>query len=106
MPELTQDDIAALIAHGWPGNVRELRHVMERFLLFTQQGVTTIADAISGATAGGTAKPGLREAVAAFERHMIGRAIQDHAGRMGRCRRGSGDRTAHFERKNRETRPR
>lgn len=82
MPELTQDDIAALIAHGWPGNVRELRHVMERFLLFTQQGVTTIADAISGATAGGTAKPGLREAVAAFERHMIGRAIQDHAGRM------------------------
>ena len=81
-PELTQDDISALIAHSWPGNVRELRNVVDRFLMFAQQGTPRIADAISGGGDEGATKPGLREAVAAFERQMIGRAIQENAGRM------------------------
>ena len=41
-----------------------------------------MAEAISGANAAELPRPGLREAVAAFERQMIGKAIQTHAGRM------------------------
>ncbi|MBT0958426.1 sigma-54-dependent Fis family transcriptional regulator [Alphaproteobacteria bacterium KMM 3653] len=80
--DLTQDDISALIAHSWPGNVRELRNVVDRFLMSAQQGTPRMADAISGVDHDGASKPGLREAVAAFERQMIGRAIQENAGRM------------------------
>lgn len=81
-PELNGDDIAALIAHDWPGNVRELRHVAERFVLMSRLGTRRISDAISATTDYAAERPGLREAVAAFERQMIGRAIQDHGGRM------------------------
>ncbi len=82
LPELSQEDVAALMAHDWPGNIRELRNVTNRFVLFAQQGSARIADAMSGSSDHGAIKPGLREAIAAFERQMIGRAIQDHKGRM------------------------
>ncbi|MCH2164516.1 MAG: sigma-54 dependent transcriptional regulator [Marinovum sp.] len=81
-PELNKDDIGQLMAHDWRGNVRELRNVAERFVFLSKMGDARIADAISGAADYTTERPGLREAVAAFERQMISRAIQDHAGRM------------------------
>lgn len=81
-PELTEADLSALMAHGWPGNVRELRNVAERRVMMAAQGFGAMSDAISGATPNASARPGLREAVAAFERQMIGKSIQDHAGRM------------------------
>ncbi|WP_299375406.1 sigma-54 dependent transcriptional regulator [uncultured Tateyamaria sp.] len=81
-PDLTEADIAALLAHSWPGNVRELRNVAERRVLYARQGFGTMQDAISGLGSDPAVHPGLRDAVAAFERQMIGKAIQIHRGRM------------------------
>ncbi|WP_136440458.1 sigma-54-dependent transcriptional regulator [Pacificoceanicola onchidii] len=81
-PELSQDDISLLMGHDWPGNVRELRYVIERFAFLSRMGAGRISDALSSLSDFTAARPGLREAVAAFERQMIARAIQDHAGRM------------------------
>ena len=81
-PELAKDDLAGLMAHTWPGNVRELRNVAERFVVMSRHGVERISEMISGTNTFEAPRPGLREAVAAFERQMIGKAIQDHDGRM------------------------
>ncbi|MEO0773628.1 MAG: sigma-54 dependent transcriptional regulator, partial [Pseudomonadota bacterium] len=80
--QLVQDDLSHLMAHDWPGNVRELRNVMERFVLLSRMGEAKIKDAMSGAADYAATRPGLRESVAAFERQMIARALQDHGGRM------------------------
>jgi len=80
--ELGKDDMAALMAHDWPGNVRELRNLVERFVFMSRMGAGRVADVLSGAAEYATERPGLREAVAAFERHMISRAIRDNGGRM------------------------
>ncbi len=81
-PELTDADLAALIAHAWPGNVRELRNVVERFVILAQHGQGEMSDAMLMADGAAPRLPGLREAVAAFERQMIGKAIQANKGRM------------------------
>ncbi|MGB1234853.1 MAG: sigma-54-dependent transcriptional regulator [Planktomarina sp.] len=81
-PTLTDADHASLIAHNWPGNLRELRNVADRFVMLSQQGRGTIAAALSGDDKGNNQYQGLREAVAAFERQMISKAIQTHHGRM------------------------
>ncbi len=80
--DIDQEDLANLMAHDWPGNVRELRNVAERFTVMSRAGSGRIADAISGSGNFDPLRPGLREAVAAFERQMIGRAIREHQGRM------------------------
>jgi len=81
-PELQDADLATLIAHEWPGNVRELRHVAERYVILSQQGHGTMSDALLSADSAALPLPGLREAVAAFERQLIGKAIKAHGGRM------------------------
>ncbi|WP_415921645.1 sigma-54-dependent transcriptional regulator [Tateyamaria sp. SN6-1] len=81
-PDLTDRDVATLIAHDWPGNVRELRNVAERHVMMSRLGPRAIDDAMSGAQTGTDNRTGLREAVAAFERQMISKAIQANAGRM------------------------
>lgn len=81
-PELTDADTAALIAHDWPGNVRELRNVVERFVILAQHGQGTVSEALLIADGATPTLPGLREAVAAFERQMIGKAIQANQGKM------------------------
>lgn len=81
-PELTQDDLAALLAHDWPGNVRELRSVAERRVLMARRGTGGVAEAIAPKEAPDEVPHTLREAVAAFEREMIGKAINAHQGRM------------------------
>ncbi len=43
VPALTQDDLAALLAHDWPGNVRELRNVCERRVLAARRGGGSMA---------------------------------------------------------------
>ena len=70
------------MSHDWPGNVRELRNVVERFVLATRFGDSRIQDAMVANTISTLERPGLREAVTAFERQMIGAALQTHAGRM------------------------
>ena len=80
-PALRDDELSALMAHEWPGNVRELRNLMDRRVTMARHGMTSIQDVLFE-EAGHSRKSGLREAVAAFERQMIGKAIQSHAGRM------------------------
>jgi len=82
LPALSDGDVAVLIAHDWPGNVRELRNVMARFVIMAQHGQGTMSDALSLPDGAAPPSPGLREAVAAFERQMIGKAIQNNGGRM------------------------
>ncbi|MES0827386.1 sigma-54-dependent transcriptional regulator [Ruegeria sp. SCP11] len=81
-PELNQDDLAALLAHDWPGNVRELRHVCERRVLAARRGGGSLAKAIQSDQDFDDVPDTLREAVAAFERELIGKAIKTHKGRM------------------------
>ncbi|MBY8976904.1 sigma-54-dependent Fis family transcriptional regulator [Rhodobacteraceae bacterium NNCM2] len=81
-PEITPEDMAALLAHDWPGNVRELRSVAERRVLAARRGGGSVAQAISPDEEADEIPKTLREAVAAFERQLIAKAIQTHKGRM------------------------
>ena len=82
VPDQTADDMAALLAHDWPGNVREMRHVAERRILAARRGRGSVAEAIARDDAATEVPDTLREAVAAFERQLIGKAISAHQGRM------------------------
>jgi DNA-binding NtrC family response regulator len=82
VPRLTNDDISALMAYDWPGNVRELQNVAERRVLAERRGSGSVRHAISRDASMHLFPGTLREAVAAFERELIGRAIYDEAGRM------------------------
>ncbi|MEL7172000.1 MAG: sigma-54 dependent transcriptional regulator [Pseudomonadota bacterium] len=80
-PPVSPEDLMALLAHDWPGNVRELRHVAERRVLAARRGRGSVSEAIRRDDI--TDVPDtLREAVAAFERQLIGKAITAHQGRM------------------------
>ncbi len=81
-PELTTDDVSALMSHDWPGNVRELRHVAERRVLAARRGRGSVSEAIRPDHDLGDVPETLREAVAAFERELIAKAIRTHQGRM------------------------
>ncbi|MEQ9261335.1 MAG: sigma-54 dependent transcriptional regulator [Roseovarius sp.] len=81
-PEITQEDLAALMAHDWPGNVRELRHVAERRVLAARRGIGSVAQALRADGAREEVPDTLREAVAAFERELVSKAIRAHEGRM------------------------
>lgn len=81
-PAMTADDAAALLAHGWPGNVRELRHVAERRVLAARRGVGSVSDALRHQDPSDDVPATLREAVARFERTLIGQAVTSHGGRM------------------------
>ncbi len=82
-PETTAEDFAALLAHEWPGNIRELRHIAERRILAARRGRESVAEALRLDDDLGDTPDTLREAVAAFERRLIARALKTHAGRMG-----------------------
>lgn len=81
-PELSQADLAALMSHDWPGNVRELRSVAERRVLAARRGGGSMARALQASATPEDVPDTLREAVAAFERELIAKAIKTHAGRM------------------------
>jgi len=81
-PKLTNDDISALMAYNWPGNVRELQSVAERRVLAERRGGGSVRRAIAREEPLQAFPNTLREAVAAFERELIGRAIQEQEGRM------------------------
>jgi len=81
-PKLTSSDIAALMSHEWPGNVRELRNVCERHILATRRGPSSVHDALRNDRQEISSPETLREAVAVFERELIGKALVAHNGRM------------------------
>ena len=102
---VSEDAMALLTRYDWPGNVRELRHVIERAAVLSGGEVVDVANLPSalrgsGASASGaivasapqdpggadpalaTAPPSLllHEAVAALERSLIERALEQAAG--------------------------
>lgn len=81
-PALGDDELSTLLAHEWPGNVRELRNMMERRVMMARHGLSSLVDVLPNGPSDVAHKSGLREAVAAFERQMIGKALQTHSGRM------------------------
>ena len=81
-PELTPEDMNALMTHDWPGNVRELRSVAERRLLAARRGSGSVAEAIAPGQDHADPPNNLRAAVASYERELIGQAIAAHQGRM------------------------
>ena len=76
--ELDRTTTAALLAHDWPGNVRELRNVAERFAL----GLPVFKH--SDATPDGSGAS-FAEAVEAFERNLLGAALERHAGNLSQA---------------------
>ncbi len=81
-PEITSDDLAALMAHDWPGNVRELRNVSERRILAARRGGGSAGAALQRDGNFEDAPENLRGAVAAFERQLIAKALTTHQGKM------------------------
>ncbi|MGE8496012.1 MAG: sigma-54-dependent transcriptional regulator [Pseudomonas sp.] len=77
-PELDRQTIATLMAHDWPGNVRELRNVAERFAL----GLPVFKK--SGTAPDGNG-PNFAEAVEAFERNLLGAALERHDGNLSQA---------------------
>lgn len=81
-PALSSADIAALLTYDWPGNVRELRNVCERHVLAARRGSASVEMALRNSSDMADTPETLREAVAAFERQLIGKAIERCNGRM------------------------
>lgn len=81
-PPLRSGDFSALMTHDWSGNVRELQSVAERFVLAARRGVGSVSAAIGASAEAPHVPATLREAVAAFERQLIGQAIASHQGRI------------------------
>ncbi|WP_068830574.1 sigma-54-dependent transcriptional regulator [Pseudomonas sp. BMS12] len=77
-PELDRHTAAALQAHDWPGNVRELRNVAERFAL----GLPVFKHSSSAPDGSGT---GFAEAVEAFERTLLGAALERSGGNLSQA---------------------
>ena len=75
----SEDVLRALQAHNWPGNIRELRNVVERLLLFAEDGAitaTTVQAALPMRATGavnvsGTGSGTLSARVEQFERQVI-----------------------------------
>jgi two-component system response regulator AauR len=78
LPEFDHATAATLLAHDWPGNVRELRNVAERFAL----GLPLFKKSEAATDGSG---PGFAEAVEAFERNLLGAALERHAGNLSQA---------------------
>ena len=96
VPELEPEAVAALAAYEYPGNVRELLHALERAVALCREGTIGLdhlpSDISAGAhpaaaeagAASGDMQP-LGEAVAAFEREYIHRALEKAGGHRTRA---------------------
>ena len=75
----SEDALRALQSHSWPGNVRELRNVVERLLIFAEDGAVTAETvqaalpvrAASGANTAAIGSGPLADRVEQFERQVI-----------------------------------
>jgi two-component system nitrogen regulation response regulator NtrX len=87
-----------IVAHRWPGNVRELANIVERLIILTPRGTITAADVRAampvsdGAEAplplsGGSAPLPLTDALDAYERTLITRALSLAAGNVAEAAR-------------------
>lgn len=81
---LNADDISCIMSHKWPGNVRQLKHLVERRVVHSQQGDSSVSLAMRHMenSHNNANKSLLRPAVAAFERALIAQSLIDHEGKM------------------------
>ena len=99
---LTPQAIEWLSAQAWPGNIRQLRQTIERTLLLAGKDQLTQHDFI--ATASGEGAVSQRFGVDGMtleqvERHMVERALEQHAGNISRAAKTLGlSRTALYRR--------
>lgn len=100
VPDLTPDDLAALLAHDWPGNVRELRSVAERRLLAARRGIDGRGHR-TGCRARGFPRNPAQCGGPVIARHDRPRH-RCPSGPHGCGGRRAGDRAAHAERKDRQ----
>jgi two-component system response regulator AauR len=77
-PELDRQTLSNLMSHDWPGNVRELRNVAERYALglpaFKKSGASIAGNSLDFA-----------EAVEAFEKNLLGDALQRSGGNLSQA---------------------
>jgi two-component system response regulator AauR len=77
-PQLDPQTVSSLMSHDWPGNVRELRNVAERYALglpaFKKTGVAALSQSL-----------GFSEAVEAFEKNLLGEALQRSGGNLSQA---------------------
>ncbi|MCB9796475.1 MAG: sigma-54-dependent Fis family transcriptional regulator [Alphaproteobacteria bacterium] len=75
-PHLSNSVLRALQSWRWPGNVRELSNVMERAALLCDEALVQIEDLPQELRGGEAEVWDLKEAIAAFERGHISRALK------------------------------
>ncbi|MFT3769293.1 MAG: sigma 54-interacting transcriptional regulator [Minicystis sp.] len=80
--------LAALAARDWPGNVRELENAVARMLALSDDGALDTAALSALGDAPALAEPsGLRDQVAAFERALIARVLEECDGNQSEAAR-------------------
>jgi len=88
--EFTPDSIEILKEYSWPGNVRELRNIIERiYIMYTVRKIDgTVLESLIMLKPPGKSEmleiPGLKEAMANFEKHYIIRRLKYCDGSIGK----------------------
>jgi DNA-binding NtrC family response regulator len=78
--------VDAFSRHDWPGNVRELENTIAGLLALSVDG-SLAPEAWTAAQPPSVASDGLRERVAAFERELIARALEEASGNQSEAAR-------------------
>jgi two-component system, NtrC family, nitrogen regulation response regulator NtrX len=103
-----EDAMRALQAHGWPGNIRELRNVVERLLLFSEDGAITaetvqaalpLQAMVAGAAAANPGSGPLAQRVEQFERQVILDEIKRHNSHITNAAKALGLERSHLYKK-------
>ncbi len=87
----TPEAMAALCAYDWPGNVRELENAVERAVVLaegTELELDDFPDEVRGqgrGPASGSTRPRFNEAVDAYKRELISRALAEAGGVQARA---------------------
>ncbi len=89
----TQEAMRALERYAWPGNVRELENEVQRLVILAEDRSAIPAELLSAHVRGPAGRnlaalpegEGYDEAVAAFERQMVARALERSGGNVSRA---------------------
>jgi DNA-binding NtrC family response regulator len=83
-PEMSPEELRALMAHDWPGNVREIRNAADRFVLEAGGALSAAGEA------GAQAPASLAEQMELVEKALIEQAMRRHHGRIQEVMQGLG----------------
>lgn len=90
-PEISPEDLTALLVHKWPGNVRELRHLAERRILSARRGRGSVAEIITRTVPQEVAtSTNLKDAISSFEKSYISKVLEVNQARMDDAARNLG----------------